>query len=100
MGGIISFLQVLIPLAIKYGPQISALISAGSDVFAAIKKAAPVAAPIIKEITAQVFPSAVGNPEAWTKARELTAKAIFAPHTMTPEEEQRWFDRQSQIPAN
>lgn len=91
---ILALIGFLTPYLPRYVGQIVKLIEIGEPVFEAVKKAWPIAAPIIKEIAAHAFPETVGTPE-WPAAKELTAKAIFVPHTMTRDEEERWFKRAS-----
>lgn len=95
LGSIASLILKWLPTFIKLGPDVVKLIDAGKPVLDAITEVAPVALPIIRQIAAKVFPASLESHEASQEARVIVSKAIFAPHTMTPDEEKAWFDRTS-----
>lgn len=94
MGQLLAYLPFILSIWAKYGDAIRQLIDIGSTTYDAIKKAAPILAPIVKEIASKAFPETTSDPVKWEESKQLTAKAIFTPHRMTREEEERWFKAQ------
>jgi hypothetical protein len=73
-------LATLLTLAIQYGPKAVAL-------FEAVKPVIEAAAPAIAKMVAAGIPEEAAAKKAFGHLAGL--------HRMTPEEEQRWFDRQT-----